>query len=1011
MNIAKSFHAGSFASLCVTLLLSAFPTLVSGQLIGIGTTAQYHNHRFEYWGTSLAWWANEVGGQTNAQGREDLVDIFFDPLNGLGMNFVRYNIGAGSPLDANGNPDTSNQNITRPGAVMDGWVPQKPSDYADTSTWVWDWNADATQRLILDMAIEHGVTTVEAFANSAPWWLTRNEQSNGNGGSNLSTARNDEFAHYMLEVVDHFATNLGIHFETLAPMNEPGSGFWSGNSNQEGMGVPAGFYQDRMIKEFGSSIEDRGVNIKLVGLEETSTDQSGDSWSNASLTNAAKAYIDQFNTHSYGFNGASLKSDSERLFDLVSADNLKIYATEYGTGQGAVRLATQINRDIRYLDAAGWTYWQAIEDNNGSGWGLSISNFNGNNPRFDVQDQYFGFKQFSAHIRPGSEIIELAGQEENITAAYDPRTGTTAVVVTNDGSDGTSETYNFSMLDRQALSTRLIRTTDENNSNLTNAYQSLGPAQVNSTTVSFDAIGNSITTLVIHHRENLISNGNFDPNGLPDNSPQFDDWQSDGDAVFDTGADISGDGSGSAQLRTDTSGNSGKIYQTGIGDPDTDLTGVAYQLSADVQFRNAGNSEYDADTFLALEFYGADDETLASVSLNETEIEPAFAVKPDGNNGSVVGSDPNDSVYRNYVSGRFVAPEGTRYVRPVVRFDGVTSGSNSMVSLDNIRLQEVHPEAAAREWNGEGGGAWSNNDNWLNNANVENNQRVYLGNAINGISLITIDSVELVEQLTLFSDHTYILLGSGTLRVGTTSSSNRGLIDVREGTHVISADAELWSNVDIQVLPDSTLTVNSVLKLNGQQLTKLGAGALNLQGGLDMNNGLIAAYATSNANFSVGANSVLDGSFELRLSPGQNVQAGDTFELLTYSGLGDTFDNLVLPALDSGLSWDVDYGATALTAEVITSLPGDFNRDGFVDAADFTHWRDNLGEPDFVLNGNGDGLSVVDTNDYVLWLINFGNTAASNALVSVPEPEGCLYWLAFISIFVAARKKLPRKME
>jgi hypothetical protein len=102
----------------------------TAQSIQVNTTA--HNHRFEYWGTTLSWWANEVGGQTNAQNREDLVDIFFDPTNGLGMNMVRYNIGAGS------NPDTSIQNITRPGAKMEGWVPAAPADANNTSTWVWN---------------------------------------------------------------------------------------------------------------------------------------------------------------------------------------------------------------------------------------------------------------------------------------------------------------------------------------------------------------------------------------------------------------------------------------------------------------------------------------------------------------------------------------------------------------------------------------------------------------------------------------------------------------------------------------------------------------------------------------------------------------------------------------------------------------------------------------------------------------------------------------------------------
>lgn len=1004
-RICRLSTARGGVSLAFLLVAVAAPV---ANAIDVGTAPQDYNHRFEYWGTSLAWWGNEVGGQSNAQGRDDLVDIFFDADNGLGMNFVRYNIGAGS------NPDTSIQNITRPGAKMEGWVPNAPTSVTDTSTWVWDWGADANQRLILDMAIEHGVTNVEAFANSAPWWMTRNLQSNGisGGGSNLSNSNVDEFAHYMLEVVDHFASTRGIHFETLAPMNEPGSGFWNGNSNQEGMGVPPGTFpwQDRLIKTFGAEIDSRGIDIKLVGLEETSTDQSADSWTNPNLTDEAKALVKQFNTHTYGFNGGSLQSDSERLYDAVTVeDGLKIYATEYGTGQGATRLARQINTDLRYLDAAGWTYWQAIEDNNGSGWGLAISNFNGSNPRFDVQDQYYAFKQYSAYIRPGSQIIELDGQD-NITTAYDPRTGKTVMVINNEGGDATSEQYSFDLLDRPVESTRLIRTTDEDNTARTDAYTALGPATQNGQNVSLDAVGNAVTSVVISHRPNLIDNGNFDPNGLPDNSPQFDRWQGEGNVVFDTGADNSGDGTGSAQLQTNAVGNSGRFFQTGIGDADTDLTGVAYQVSADVQFRNASSSKYNADTYLGLEFYGADDEVLTSISLEdyETEIKPAFAVKANGSESSVVGSDPNDSVYRTYLSGRFIAPEGTRYVRPVVRFEGVSADSNSVVSVDNIELTEVHPEAAAREWNTGGGGAWNDGDNWLNHALAANNQRIYLGNAIGEPSVIAIDSLESVEAITFFSEQAYTLQGGGQSFLFVTDSPQPALIDARLGEHHINVRTFLTSAAEVQILLDAQLTFDDELNLLGNTLLKLGAGIVDFSDGLVMTGGKLITYASTVAQILVGNGAVLDGDIELLLAPGQDPQQGDEFALIGYQSPGDVFDQVILPELPGDLEWRVTYGPSELIAAVVlAAIDGDFNGDGRVDAADYSVWRDNLGNPDeSVLMGAGDGMNGVDMGDYQLWSQNYGfSNVPGEDPVSVPEPHSLLLTLlTLLTLLVAGRR-------
>ncbi len=75
--------------------------------------------------------------------------------------------------------------------------------------------------------------------------------------------------------------------------------------------------------------------------------------------------------------------------------------------------------------------------------------------------------------------------------------------------------------------------------------------------------------------------------------------------------------------------------------------------------------------------------------------------------------------------------------------------------------------------------------------------------------------------------------------------------------------------------------------------------------------------------------------------------------------------------------------------------PGDFNRDGRVDAADYTVWRDSLGQSGFGLAADvtGDDLlgipdGVVDGSDYALWRANFGSSvAAGGGLLAVSTPE------------------------
>ncbi|QDV73826.1 hypothetical protein [Botrimarina mediterranea] len=77
-------------------------------------------------------------------------------------------------------------------------------------------------------------------------------------------------------------------------------------------------------------------------------------------------------------------------------------------------------------------------------------------------------------------------------------------------------------------------------------------------------------------------------------------------------------------------------------------------------------------------------------------------------------------------------------------------------------------------------------------------------------------------------------------------------------------------------------------------------------------------------------------------------------------------------------------------------LAGDFNGDGFVNAADYTVWRDNLGAADeAAINGAGNGVDGVDPADYTVWQANYGSSAAVQSReISIPEPAA----LATLSI-------------
>ena len=84
----------------------------------------------------------------------------------------------------------------------------------------------------------------------------------------------------------------------------------------------------------------------------------------------------------------------------------------------------------------------------------------------------------------------------------------------------------------------------------------------------------------------------------------------------------------------------------------------------------------------------------------------------------------------------------------------------------------------------------------------------------------------------------------------------------------------------------------------------------------------------------------------------------------------------------------VDIGRPARVTGLADS-PGDFNRDGVVDAADYTVWRDGLG-------------ATRTAADYNLFAAAFGGT--TGAAASVPEPT-C------VALFVAAAGCLPLPLE
>ena len=171
-----------------------------------------------------------------------------------------------------------------------------------------------------------------------------------------------------------------------------------------------------------------------------------------------------------------------------------------------------------------------------------------------------------------------------------------------------------------------------------------------------------------------------------------------------------------------------------------------------------------------------------------------------------------------------------------------------------------------------------------------------------------------------------------------------------------------------------------------------------------------------NDSVSVTGTATLDGQLNLGLINGAAPLPSQTFIILDANTLIGAFDNIFngqrLTTTDGRGSFVVNYGAGSafdptqiiLSAFEAIDLPGDYNKDGTVNAADYTVWRNTLGSTTN-LAADGSGNGTVDTADYNFWHARFGQTsgggAVSSSTAAVPEPASiALIVLAAITMML-----------
>lgn len=428
----------------------------------------------EGWGINLAWWGNTIGNWPEDK-RDEIGELLFGD-NGLDMNIVRFNIGAGD------NPTHDHMNSgCFLNAEMEGYEPEEG---------VWNWNGDEGQRNMLQIAKNKGVNIFEAFANSAPYWMTKSGCTAGNVLSlpNFKPEYTDAFAEYLVQVVKHARDYWGIDFRSLEPFNEP-DGFWMKGRPQEGMIIWD--TQNDILKSLHDKIEENGLNTQLTAMDVWSIDKLDDHYDY--YEDITKSYLCQLNVHSYS-------GDNRRGVNaFVEQEGKRLWMSEFGCGEGnehnnienGTKLAEIIINDLREMKPDAWLYWQPVEneEDRDDAWGFIHANYKDTSYKYWIKKQYYTYGQFSKFIKAGYKLIDIGSKDA--IGAYDEDSKKLVILMLNNTDSDINYNYDLSRFNSMDEYAVVYRTSSQEN------LAHIEDASISNKQLTAIAKAKSITTYVV----------------------------------------------------------------------------------------------------------------------------------------------------------------------------------------------------------------------------------------------------------------------------------------------------------------------------------------------------------------------------------------------------------------------------------------------------------------------------------------------------------------------------------
>jgi hypothetical protein len=314
--------------------------------------------------------------------------------------------------------------------------------------------------------------------------------------------------------------------------------------------------------------------------------------------------------------------------------------------------------------------------------------------------------------------------------------------------------------------------------------------------------------------------------------------------------------------------------------------------------------------------------------------------------------------------------------------------------------------------------------------------------------------LEFKGDLNNFGSSAIIIARDATLRFGD-ELTNSGAVAVSFGTTDLFSDINnqaagtivVTSNANAtfydDVVNDGTIQVSSgstavfLGDFSGANGVS-GAGTVFMEGDLrpgnspaaisfggDLNLGALAGLSVELGGLVAGAeydqviiegDASLAGALDVSLIDLFTLGMAQTFEILDIAGSrSGMFNGLAEGALVTqldGVDLFITYsGGDGNDVALFTQgIPGDYNNDGLVDAADYTVWRDNLGAAAGSLPNDVDG-GVIGAAQYDTWVANFGDSLPASSEtenIAVPEPSTAGLLLTLFAVLGSRRCAMRR---